>query len=184
MAFLMCPAGPKQRGRITSTHLLLMLCLTQTNKLLILFAGSIPCWLMFNLVPIRTSTPYSVSLFSRHSSSQTVTVHGAIFPGCSTLHFPLLKFTWLKLQLTVGLKKSFKLFLQSIRKWKCFKGQFIPLFHQIMSERMGHISLFMCDQPQIGKYLIFSLHLRCLIKWSANLLLMTSLGWYSHCRQL
>lgn len=171
IALLMCLTGPREEGSLPPTY---CWCSAYNNPISCWFyllkaylAGSWSVWCPSGLLH---PTPYSC-LPAIHAPS-LYWFTGLFFPGWNTLHFPLLKFTWLILQ------QAWRSFLSypynQLEKWKCFKVQFIPLFYHITSERMGHISLLMCDQPQTGKYLIFSLYWRCLIKWSGNLLLVTT----------
>lgn len=87
------------------SYLLVMLCLMQPRRLFI-FATREFCWLMHNLLSIKTPRPNSAKLFSSQSAPSLYWGMGLFLLGCKTLHFPLLNFTRLILQLIIAIKKS------------------------------------------------------------------------------
>ena len=60
----MCLIGFEYREKITSLDLLAMLCLMQPRRLLVFLAAKVHCWLMVNLVSIRSPRSFSAKLLS------------------------------------------------------------------------------------------------------------------------
>lgn len=121
IALLMCLTGPREERSLPPTY---CWCSAYNNPISCWFyllkaylAGSWSVWCPSGLLH---PTPYSC-LPAIHAPS-LYWFTGLFFPGWNTLHFPLLKFTWLILQLTTGLKKLYKLSLQSIGKVKVLQS--------------------------------------------------------------
>lgn len=75
----MCLTRAEERGRMTSTDLLALLCLIQPRKLLAFFDMRTHCWLIGNSSPTRTSRFFSAKLLSNQlAAACPITWHYSI----------------------------------------------------------------------------------------------------------
>jgi len=84
--------GAEQIGRITSLYLLATLALMQPRTPLAFYITSARCWLMFNLVSIKTPRAFSAKLLPKLDSTQCALVPGAVPPQVQDFAFPFVEF--------------------------------------------------------------------------------------------
>ena len=82
----------EQRGRITTLHLLAVLCVMQPRIPFAFFAARAHSWLKFNLVSTGTPSAFSAKLLYRWVSPSVCWCLGLFVPRSRTLYFPMLNF--------------------------------------------------------------------------------------------